>query len=92
MSQELLRIEGTPTGSIPRRLPPWLRARSGHWERVHDMKALLNASHLHTVCEEARCPNQGECWTRGTATFMLLGDTCTPVSYTHLTLPTKRIV
>ena len=41
------------------------------------MKVLLNASRLHTVCEEARCPNQGECWTRGTATFMLLGDTCT---------------
>jgi lipoic acid synthetase len=77
MSDELLRIEGTPSGSIPRRLPPWLRARSGHWERVHDMKVLMNASQLHTVCEEARCPNQGECWTRGTATFMLLGDTCT---------------
>ena len=41
------------------------------------MKVLMNASQLHTVCEEARCPNQGECWTRGTATFMLLGDTCT---------------
>ena len=41
------------------------------------MKVLLSASRLHTVCEEARCPNQGECWTRGTATFMLLGDTCT---------------
>jgi len=77
MSQELLKIEGTPSGSIPRRLPPWLRARSGHWERVHDMKTLLVGSRLHTVCEEARCPNQGECWTRGTATFMLLGETCT---------------
>jgi lipoic acid synthetase len=41
------------------------------------MKVLLNEARLHTVCEEARCPNQGECWTRGTATFMLLGDTCT---------------
>ncbi|HEX7548434.1 MAG TPA: lipoyl synthase, partial [Candidatus Methylomirabilis sp.] len=41
------------------------------------MKTLMSASHLHTVCEEARCPNQGECWTRGTATFMLLGNTCT---------------
>lgn len=61
----------------PRRLPAWLRAKSGHWERVHDMKVLLNEARLHTVCEEARCPNQGECWTRGTATFMLLGDTCT---------------
>ncbi len=77
MSHELLQIEGTPSGSIPRRLPPWLRAKSGHWERVHDMKVLLSGSRLHTVCEEARCPNQGECWTRGTATFMLLGETCT---------------
>lgn len=41
------------------------------------MKVLLQGSRLYTVCEEARCPNQGECWTRGTATFMLLGDTCT---------------
>ncbi len=78
---ELLQIEkvGTPTPAAPqvRRLPPWLRAKSGHWERVHEMKVLLSGSRLHTVCEEARCPNQGECWTRGTATFMLLGDTCT---------------
>jgi lipoic acid synthetase len=78
---EFLQIEkgGTsaPAASPARRLPPWLRAKSGHWERVHDMKVLLGGSRLHTVCEEARCPNQGECWTRGTATFMLLGDTCT---------------
>ena len=73
---EILQIEGTATPA-PRRLPPWLRAKAGHWERVHDMKVLLQGSRLHTVCEEARCPNQGECWTRGTATFMLLGDTCT---------------
>jgi lipoic acid synthetase len=77
MSQELLQIGGAPSGSIPRRLPPWLRAKAGHWERVRDMKVLLTGSRLHTVCEEARCPNQGECWTRGTATFMLLGETCT---------------
>ena len=78
---ELLQIEkvGTPTPAAPqvRRLPPWLRAKSGHGERVHEMKVLLSGSRLHTVCEEARCPNQGECWTRGTATFMLLGITCT---------------
>jgi len=81
MSPELLQIDGTGTTAPPapaaRRLPPWLRAKSGHWERVHEMKVLLGGSRLHTVCEEARCPNQGECWTRGTATFMLLGDTCT---------------
>lgn len=77
MSHDLLQIEGTVSGAAPRRLPPWLRAKSGHWERVHGMKVLLTGSRLHTVCEEARCPNQGECWTRGTATFMLLGETCT---------------
>ncbi len=78
MTTQLLQIEGP--GAVtppPRRLPPWLRAKSGHWERIHEMKVLLSGSRLHTVCEEARCPNQGECWTRGTATFMLLGDTCT---------------
>jgi len=75
MSHKLLQIDGA--ASIPRRLPPWLRAKSGHWERVHGMRVLLTGSRLHTVCEEARCPNQGECWTRGTATFMLLGETCT---------------
>jgi lipoyl synthase len=72
---ELFQIEGSPAPA--RRLPPWLRAKSGHWDRVHDMRLLLSEARLHTVCEEARCPNQGECWTRGTATFMLLGDTCT---------------
>jgi lipoic acid synthetase len=79
MSVQLLQIEGMASAAPPqvRRLPPWLRAKSGHWERVHEMKVLLGGSRLHTVCEEARCPNQGECWTRGTATFMLLGDTCT---------------
>ena len=77
MSHELLQIDGAESGSAPRRLPSWLRAKSGHWERVHGMRVLLTGSRLHTVCEEARCPNQGECWTRGTATFMLLGETCT---------------
>ncbi|HSB81235.1 MAG TPA: lipoyl synthase [Candidatus Methylomirabilis sp.] len=73
---DILQIQEAATPPA-RRLPPWLRAKAGHWERVHDMKVLLQGSRLHTVCEEARCPNQGECWTRGTATFMLLGDTCT---------------
>jgi len=81
MMTEVLQIEKGETPATPtppvRRLPSWLRAKSGHWERVHEMKVLLSGSCLHTVCEEARCPNQGECWTRGTATFMVLGDTCT---------------
>ncbi len=74
----LLQIDGIQTPpAAPRRLPPWLRAKSGHWERVHGMRVLLGQGRLHTVCESARCPNQGECWTRGTATFMLLGEICT---------------
>ncbi len=73
-SSALLQIE---PAAPPRRLPPWLRAKAGQYERVHDMRVLLGQSRLHTVCESARCPNQGECWTRGTATFMLLGDICT---------------
>ncbi len=76
MTFDLLQIEGMEPRPA-RRLPAWLRAKSGHWERVREMKVLLQGAHLHTVCEEARCPNQGECWTRGTATFMLLGDICT---------------
>jgi len=72
---EPVQIEGTPPP--PRRLPPWLRARSGHGERVHEMKVLLQEARLHTVCEEAHCPNRGECWSCGTATFMLLGEICT---------------
>ena len=74
---QIEKVDMAPPAPPARRLPPWLRAKSGHWERMHDMKVLLSGSRLHTVCEEARCPNQGECWTRGTATFMLLGDTCT---------------
>ena len=59
------------------RKPDWLRVRfptGGGYERLRD---LMREQELHTVCEEARCPNIGDCWNRGTATFMILGDTCT---------------
>ncbi len=59
------------------RLPLWLQNRSGLGARIHGLKKELRSARLHTVCEEARCPNLGECFSRGTATFMLLGDTCT---------------
>jgi len=49
----------------------------GFSENIHTLKARLRERGLHTVCEEARCPNLGECWSRGTATFMILGDVCT---------------
>lgn len=59
------------------RLPSWLIKTFGHSEAIHALKSKLRVHGLHTVCEEARCPNLGECWSAGTATFMILGDTCT---------------
>ncbi len=57
--------------------PPWLKVRAPGGERYAELKATFRSLDLHTVCEEARCPNIGECWSEGTATVMLLGDTCT---------------
>ncbi len=59
------------------RLPAWIRVRLGHDAQFARTSAVIDGQRLNTVCEEARCPNRGECWSRGTATFMLLGDTCT---------------
>ncbi len=57
--------------------PAWLKVRAPGGERYTRLKELFRKLDLHTVCEEARCPNVGECWAEGTATVMLLGDTCT---------------
>jgi len=59
------------------RLPAWLRATRTHFESVHQLKTELRRLNLHTVCESARCPNLHECFHRGTATFMILGNLCT---------------
>jgi len=59
------------------RLPAWIRVRVSHSPAFAATAATVDGQHLNTVCVEARCPNRGECWSRGTATFMLLGDTCT---------------
>jgi lipoic acid synthetase len=59
------------------RKPDWLRVKAPGGESYVHIKETLRSRGLHTVCEEARCPNVGECWQGGTATFMLLGDTCT---------------
>jgi len=59
------------------RLPDWLRKSRTHPESVHNLKAELRRKHLHTVCESARCPNMHECFHRGAATFMILGNLCT---------------
>ncbi|MFQ5986198.1 MAG: lipoyl synthase [Thermoplasmata archaeon] len=57
--------------------PDWLRVRLPGGANYRDLKSLLRDRNLHTVCEEAHCPNLGECWGGGTATIMLMGDTCT---------------
>ena len=57
--------------------PPWLKVRAPGGDVYTHLKETLRSLDLHTVCEEARCPNVGECWAEGTATIMLLGDTCT---------------
>jgi len=57
--------------------PPWIKARAPVGPGYDRLRGLMRDLDLHTVCEEARCPNLGECWNRGTATFMILGDVCT---------------
>jgi len=59
------------------RLPPWARKGDPLATGARSLRVLLRDQQLTTVCEEARCPNLGECFSRGTATFMLLGDRCT---------------
>ena len=59
------------------RKPEWIRVKSGSGQGYHEVKRILREHNLHTVCEEASCPNIGECFGKGTATFMILGDLCT---------------
>jgi lipoic acid synthetase len=67
-----------PTNGLTRgRRPDWLRVKSPDSPKYHELRGLFRGKQLHTVCEEAMCPNIGECWGRGTATFLLMGDTCT---------------
>ena len=71
--------------------PDWLRVKAPQVERIGNTANLLNDLNLNTVCQEASCPNIGECFASGTATFLIMGPGCTrAVSYTHLTLPTSR--
>ena len=65
------------TISIPERRPEWLKVRAPRGENYQQLKQLMRSQALHTVCEEARCPNIGECWGHKTATFMILGRVCT---------------
>ncbi len=63
--------------AAPLAKPGWIRVRLGNGERFREVKRILRSHRLHTVCEEATCPNIGECFGKGTATFMILGDLCT---------------
>ena len=60
-----------------RRLPPWFKVKMQSGPQLNRLRAIVTELKLHTVCEEARCPNIWDCWNRGTATFIILGDTCT---------------
>jgi lipoic acid synthetase len=75
MSTQLVQIDLGPRRPQPK--PEWLKARAPVGENYHELKKLARGLGLHTVCESAQCPNIGECWNHRTATFMLLGDTCT---------------
>jgi lipoyl synthase len=72
---DLIQIE--LAAARPRPKPAWLKARAPIGENYHELKKLARTLELHTVCESAQCPNIGECWNHGTATFMLLGNLCT---------------
>jgi lipoic acid synthetase len=74
-TSELIQIDLSPKRPVKK--PDWLKARAPMGERYHDLKKLARTLDLHTVCESAQCPNIGECWNHGTATFMLLGNLCT---------------
>jgi lipoyl synthase len=58
-------------------LPAWIRARKLRLGDLHDIRSVMARGRLHTVCDEARCPNRSECFSRGTATFLVMGDVCT---------------
>lgn len=69
-------VKIVPTVQAPRK-PAWIRAKSPNSPQVLRLKQILRENQLHTVCEEASCPNLGECFSHGTATFMVMGDICT---------------
>lgn len=76
-SRVLNNASGHPQQIAIRRKPPWLRAKVPGGPGYQRLRSIMDEHRLHTVCEEAGCPNMGECWARGVATIMILGDTCT---------------
>ena len=78
MGETLYQITGRHrVEALPERKPSWLKVKAPGGPQYMRLKNLMRELDLHTVCEEAHCPNDGECWEHGTATFMILGDVCT---------------
>jgi lipoic acid synthetase len=71
------RIKPQPEDTPPQRRPEWIKVRAPSGLSYEQLQKLMRAKALHTVCEEALCPNMGDCWGAGTATFLMLGDVCT---------------
>jgi lipoic acid synthetase len=74
---DVLTVLGGDVEPFRGRKPPWFKVPAPGGPRYRELKGMIDSENLHTVCQEAACPNIGECWQRGTATFMILGDTCT---------------
>jgi lipoic acid synthetase len=74
---DVLTVLGPDVRPLRERKPRWFKVPPPGGAKYRELRALMDAENLHTVCQEAACPNVGECWERGTATFMILGDTCT---------------
>ena len=78
MAEQLVQIMGRHRReALPERKPSWLKVKAPGGANYLRLKQMMQELDLHTVCQEARCPNIGECWEHGTATFMILGDVCT---------------
>ena len=71
------RVSPEAVDTRPPRRPDWIKVRAPSGETYQRLQTLMRSKALHTVCEEAMCPNMGECWGSGTATFLMLGDVCT---------------
>src|SRR4030043_856914 len=71
------RVDPEKTSTTPMRRPDWIKVRAPSGETYQWLQGLMRSKALHTVCEEAMCPNLGECWGSGPATFLMLGDVCT---------------
>jgi lipoyl synthase len=74
---DVLKVLGADVRPLRERKPPWFKVPPPGGKRYVELSKLIRDEQLHTVCQEAACPNVGECWERGTATFMIHGDTCT---------------